>query len=85
MLPPVNPLDRIAARTTPAPSLPAPALPEPVEKTPPPEEVVITPSPQGDAFMNLPYWAIYMMAGLMAIVFLALVVILSIVLKMRRF
>jgi hypothetical protein len=69
--------------TAPVPVIPSqvPVKPAPISSPP----YNITEVPVFSQSINLPAWAIYLMFGLLAIVFLALVIVLAIVLKIRRF
>jgi photosystem II stability/assembly factor-like uncharacterized protein len=87
-LSPVNPLDMIspsstAIATAPLPTASSQAQIKPAPSSLPPQDISALPS--FSQSFNLPAWIIYFIMGLLATVFMALVVILAIVLRIRRF
>jgi hypothetical protein len=87
VLSPANPLETIPTSSATIPTAPLPAQSAPLQIKPtsssPPQGTSALPS--FNQSLDLPAWIIYFILGLLATVFLALVIILAIVLKIRRF
>ncbi len=87
VLSPAAPPEMVPAPSpVPAASLPATSTPLQINPAPaslPPQGISALPA--FDQSLDLPAWIIYLMLGLLATVVLALVIILAMVLKMRRF
>jgi hypothetical protein len=88
VLSPANPLETISTSSSAIPNAPLPFQSsqlqiKPAPASSPPQGISALPS--FNRSLDLPAWIIYFIWGLLATVFLALVIILAIVLKIRRF
>ena len=64
---------------------PPPATPSPMRVTPPPSSQATVPAPDNVPSTTIPNWMIYVVGALLLTIILALITILTMVLKMRRF